>query len=880
MLCSNCGFKNNDGVKFCQNCGEAVSVSGIIENQSMTNLEDISINTQVHVNDPSDRIQQLTDIPQATQESSMHEEELKVPIFVESPKKKKYVAKILAAITGAIAVIIICVILLSPNGDKSNEKYIDSVKTGYMGNYFDVTIGEVLESFAPNGKWDGGTTDSGKDIIEYKEKFENKYFAIQFDVIDENNFTVSAIDINGDSPSTTLGAAFLVEAMYQDYYKSKYSEQIAGNYLSKEPVITIITGVSADLADSYKKPIELTLCDGKTIEEIISLLGVEYKDGFLINDDVGIFYDDKTNRILSYTLSGGRNYSLCGAKIYQDYDSVQEILSDKFELVSETKNLKTEDLFMSNGSEDSLAIIFDHEFNTVSSIVFVADGLAGYHEEITAQQLKESADSKLIDSTDDEYVLNFTLYNRTGFDIYKIYLSPTNLDDWEEDILGFNVLFDEDNLDIYFDTIYNQQFWDLKIVDIYGGSIYWNALDLFSIDDLYIYFDNDGNTWALDHDIDVEEDIPSDDLYNDIYSQTVRAISSPPEDEILYNDKPILNWLGLRLADLRDQFGAPDFEGVVWEGGTYGYSYDGITFNKSQYGEDIDAIWGSPGTLIIDGVTLDMDREELINLFGSPVFEDWNDDYGEVTYYIKFCYHETYFISFELNDLYDKAFEFWIRFADETEDEYILPYSASRTLLYTDLNGFTSAELRLAKNEIYARHGRLFQSQDLQDYFNSKTWYNSLRKLPMGNEPTLSQIEKANVDIIIECESLVENDIFIYNGSEKANNTTAGDGWKKMIGMYDMVGSQKQFIEIIYDEGGNSISDSGIVLYIYDGYDTDRIKLEYPLDTVDYDDNMLMYYKYDERDYYLFISYSDDGEIWIDTNYLEELVGRYVPIRS
>lgn len=57
------------------------------------------------------------------------------------------------------------------------------------------------------------------------------------------------------------------------------------------------------------------------------------------------------------------------------------------------------------------------------------------------------------------------------------------------------------------------------------------------------------------------------------------------------------------------------------------------------------------------------------------------------------------------------------------EDGYILPDSGTRKLKKSDLAGLSKEELRLARNEIYARHGRLFQDPALQDYFDSQSWY-------------------------------------------------------------------------------------------------------------------------------------------------------------
>ena len=56
-------------------------------------------------------------------------------------------------------------------------------------------------------------------------------------------------------------------------------------------------------------------------------------------------------------------------------------------------------------------------------------------------------------------------------------------------------------------------------------------------------------------------------------------------------------------------------------------------------------------------------------------------------------------------------------------EDYILPHSADTLLTETDLIGLTTDELAYARNEIYARHGRMFITQKYQDYFNGKSWY-------------------------------------------------------------------------------------------------------------------------------------------------------------
>ncbi|MCL1998085.1 MAG: YARHG domain-containing protein, partial [Turicibacter sp.] len=56
----------------------------------------------------------------------------------------------------------------------------------------------------------------------------------------------------------------------------------------------------------------------------------------------------------------------------------------------------------------------------------------------------------------------------------------------------------------------------------------------------------------------------------------------------------------------------------------------------------------------------------------------------------------------------------------------IFPGSSTRLLNEDDFTNFplSAAELRIARNEIFARHGRLFVAEDLQSHFNSLPWYN------------------------------------------------------------------------------------------------------------------------------------------------------------
>ena len=56
-------------------------------------------------------------------------------------------------------------------------------------------------------------------------------------------------------------------------------------------------------------------------------------------------------------------------------------------------------------------------------------------------------------------------------------------------------------------------------------------------------------------------------------------------------------------------------------------------------------------------------------------------------------------------------------------DQYIFPNSSYIYLKEEDLWNLTQESLRIAKNEIFARHGYQFRTQELAEYFSKRDWY-------------------------------------------------------------------------------------------------------------------------------------------------------------
>ncbi|CEX42302.1 YARHG domain-containing protein [Bacillus sp. N447-1] len=75
---------------------------------------------------------------------------------------------------------------------------------------------------------------------------------------------------------------------------------------------------------------------------------------------------------------------------------------------------------------------------------------------------------------------------------------------------------------------------------------------------------------------------------------------------------------------------------------------------------------------------------------------------------------------------------------------FIFPDSDIRKLTSADLTYLSKEQLKIARNEIYARHGHIFQTKDMQAYFAKQSWY---RENPYF-KGTLTDIETYNIELI------------------------------------------------------------------------------------------------------------------------------------
>ncbi|PWT88730.1 MAG: hypothetical protein C5B55_12625 [Blastocatellia bacterium] len=72
------------------------------------------------------------------------------------------------------------------------------------------------------------------------------------------------------------------------------------------------------------------------------------------------------------------------------------------------------------------------------------------------------------------------------------------------------------------------------------------------------------------------------------------------------------------------------------------------------------------------------------------------------------------------------------------------------------LKGLSLHELRLLRNEIYARHGRVFKAAWLQQYFDFQPWYSADENF---KDESLSGADKQNVETIVAVEKRIHEEL-------------------------------------------------------------------------------------------------------------------------
>ena len=85
------------------------------------------------------------------------------------------------------------------------------------------------------------------------------------------------------------------------------------------------------------------------------------------------------------------------------------------------------------------------------------------------------------------------------------------------------------------------------------------------------------------------------------------------------------------------------------------------------------------------------------------------------------------------------------------------PWTSQRLIRPGELRPLSPGELELMRNEIYARHGWIFNRPDLRNYFESQPWYRPRSDNAFYSnrqvETELTPLERKNIQIIVSREN-------------------------------------------------------------------------------------------------------------------------------
>lgn len=87
---------------------------------------------------------------------------------------------------------------------------------------------------------------------------------------------------------------------------------------------------------------------------------------------------------------------------------------------------------------------------------------------------------------------------------------------------------------------------------------------------------------------------------------------------------------------------------------------------------------------------------------------------------------------------------------DIYEIDYIFPESNNRFLTDDEIKSVDINVRQMAINEIYARHGRKFNTPEIQEYFDTKDWYKGSVEPEKFSESVLNAYEKMNIEAIAD----------------------------------------------------------------------------------------------------------------------------------
>lgn len=152
---------------------------------------------------------------------------------------------------------------------------------------------------------------------------------------------------------------------------------------------------------------------------------------------------------------------------------------------------------------------------------------------------------------------------------------------------------------------------------------------------------------------------------------------------------------------------------------------------------------------------------------------------------------------------YDEITYYWEQIRGATDIANLID-----PLYFTDMKYYTAEDfaedtpvaIHLAKNEIYAKHGYIFKSEDLNNYFLGCAWYTPLYTAEEFDDSVFNDYERHNLKLLAELDAA--NDLTGLRTESEQEKLTVEEAWELIkVSSANLEYSELQ--EISYDENGN-----------------------------------------------------------------------------
>lgn len=175
-----------------------------------------------------------------------------------------------------------------------------------------------------------------------------------------------------------------------------------------------------------------------------------------------------------------------------------------------------------------------------------------------------------------------------------------------------------------------------------------------------------------------------------------------------------------------------------------------ITYDDAEkiYSEIYDRVKGGSKTAYVDGYSAygvkDGDDLTVYIVHSGEKFIEYND----MRNMLRKQMYSSYYDDSRENNSSGSEENTYMGETIHTTNGYILPQSNTQRLTESDIASLSKTEIMLARNEIYARRGREFDTDSIEDYFERQSWYHGYIDPEDFTESMLNSTEKYNVEFL------------------------------------------------------------------------------------------------------------------------------------